>query len=261
MCRVAKFLASLLFPILFIASCAMNPADEDLIKSIFEQVRAQRFDEFEAHLSTDKRTNETRAVLQKIANELIPTEAPADVKLLNWTSAVTLERRNVEAVHRYTYSDRILTVVTSLEIPKEGPYSIVNFNVNMSDLSEAELTAFSLAGKPLQQLAFFGALLLSVVIMVGALIAVLLTRQLKRKWLWAIAAFAGAPVFLMNWSTGEWQILFSLGLINTGVTTGLAPGDPWMLKFQAPLGAIAVFIMLLQRRRNVGDREEISTGK
>jgi hypothetical protein len=49
----------------------------------------------------------------------------------------------------------------------------------------------------------------------------------------------------MNWATGAWEPQFALGLINAGVTRGLSPLDPWIVKFHIPIGALVALSLLL----------------
>lgn len=132
-----------------------------------------------------------------------------------------------------------------------------NLGRNLVDPAEAQASEFSLQAKPPAQLAFFGLLVTSVALMAAALLGVLVTRSFKRKWLWAVISLAGAPVFLMNWSTGAWAPQLAFGLISAGVARGLAPLDPWMVKFHIPIGALVTLSLLLPHwlgRAPDGDR-------
>lgn len=233
---------------LLASACTMTAEDEALVKSVFEQVRSGRFEEFVSHLSADMRTQETRAVITKISAELIRNEEPDNISLSGWSVVTTLDGRNISAVHLYNYADRILTVSTGISQPKGETYMITNFNVDMSELTNVAPANFTLVRKSAQQLIFLGLTILSVIVMIAAFVTVLLAKNLNRKWLWAFATFAGAPSFVMNWSTGGWQAIATVGLINAGVTRGLAPLDPWILRFQLPIGAIAALIMLANRK-------------
>ncbi len=128
------------------------------------------------------------------------------------------------------------------------PFKVEDFRVNSVDPAKVDQNRFSLRDKPLYQLVFLGGLVASLALMLSALLGSLLTRTFKRKWVWAIVSLVGIPVFVMNWSTGAWTTVLSLGLINTGVTKGLSPVDPWVIKFQLPLGAIVTLLQLLRRR-------------
>jgi hypothetical protein len=117
--------------------------------------------------------------------------------------------------------------------------------MNLFNPAEARANEFTLQGKPPHQLAFLVALIASVTLMAIALLGTLCTKSFKRKWLFAIISLAGAPIFLMNWETGAWEPQFFVGLVNTGVTRGLLPLDPWILRFHIPIGALVTLSLLL----------------
>ncbi|HYD71843.1 MAG TPA: hypothetical protein VEF55_01800, partial [Candidatus Binatia bacterium] len=99
----------------------------------------------------------------------------------------------------------------------------------------------------------FAVLVCSGLIMLLAFFGTIFTKGFKRKWLFAIVSLLGAPVFMMNWTTGEWSPTFSGGLINWGVTRGLGPLDPWMLRFHIPIGALIVLSLLWPRWAGMND--------
>lgn len=230
-------------------ACGPKPGEEESVRGIFDQVRAGDYDAVESRLPEQNRTPETRETLVQLHRDFIPTGEPQSVRRLNWTFFQSTDfqttSRTITAIHEYTYSDRILIVTTALKTVGAAPYSIENFHINAINSAEARANEFTLQGKPPRQLAFFGVLVASVTLMAMSLLGTILTRSFKRKWLWAFISLAGAPVFLMNWSTGAWEPQFAVGLINAGVTRGLSPLDPWMLKFHIPIGALVTLPLLL----------------
>ncbi len=234
-----------LLALLTLQACGPKPGEEESVRAIFEQVRAGQFETVESRLPEQNRTPETRATLEQLRREFIPSGEPTSVRRLNWSFFQTTGERTVTAIHEYTYSDRILIVTTTLKTVGASPYTIENFHINVFNPAEARANEFTLQGKSPQQLAFFGVLIASVTLMAMALLGTLFTKSFKRKWLWAIISLAGAPVFLMNWATGAWEPQFALGLINAGVTRGLSPLDPWIVKFHIPIGALVTLSLLL----------------
>lgn len=230
-------------------ACGPKPGEEESVRAIFDQVRTGRFEDVESRLAEQNRTPETRATLEQLRRDFIPAGEPQSVRRLHWgfsqTADLQATSRTITAIHEYTYPDRILIVTTTLRTVDSSPQSIENFHINAFNPAEARANEFTLQGKSLNQLAFFGVLVASVALMAMALLGSLFTRSFKRKWLWAIISLAGAPVFLMNWTTGAWEPQFALGLINAGVTRGLSPLDPWILKFQIPIGALVTLSLLL----------------
>lgn len=230
---------------LTLQACGPKPGEEESVRTIFEQVRSGQFEAVESRLPEQNRTPETRAILEQLRRDFIPSGEPESVRRLNWSFLQTTGERRVTAIHEYTYRDRILIVTTTLKTVGTSPYTIENFHINVFDPAAAQANEFTLEGKPPHQLAFFGLLLASVALMAMALLGALLTKSFKRKWLWAIISLVGAPVFLMNWATGAWEPQFAFGLINAGVARGLSPLDPWIVKFHIPIGALVTLSLLL----------------
>lgn len=230
---------------LTLQACGPKPGEEESVRAVFEQVRAGEFEIVEARLPEQNRTPETRATLEQLRRDFIPSGEPESVRRLNWSFSQTTGERTVTAIHEYTYPDRLLIVTTTLKTVGASPYTIETFHINVFDPAEVRANEFTLQGKSAQQLAFFGALIASVTLMAMALLGTIFTKSFKRKWLWAIISLAGAPVFLMNWATGAWEPQFALGLINAGVMRGLSPVDPWIVRFHIPIGAVVTLSLLL----------------
>jgi hypothetical protein len=229
---------------LCLQACGPKPGEEESLRAVFDQVRAGQFEEIESRLSEQNRTPETRSTLEQL-RDIIPSEPPESVSRLRWEIHESADSRTIASVHEYAYPDRILIVTTTLKRDGASGYSIENFHINAFNPAQARANDFTLQGKPPRQLAFFGALVASVVLMIVAVLGTLLTRSFKRKWLWVIISLVGAPVFLMNWATGAWQPSFTLSLIGTAVTRGLSPVDPWIVTFQLPIGALVTLSLLL----------------
>lgn len=243
---------------LTLQACGPKPGEEESIRAVFEQVREGQFETVDSRLSEQTRTPETRAIMEQLRRDFIPSGEPDSVRRLNWSLfRATTGERTVTAIHEYTYPDRILIVTTTLKTVGTSPYTIETFHVNVFNAAEVQANEFTLQGKPPHQLAFFGALIVSVVLMATALLGAVLTKSFKRKWLWAIISLAGAPVLSMNWATGEWGPQFAFGLINAVVTRGLSPLDPWILRFHIPIGALVTLSLLLPHwMRRAPDTEQ-----
>ncbi len=242
---------------LALQGCGPEPVEEESVRTIFEQLRAGQFEEVEAKLSKELRTPKVRSDLMRFRNEIIPEEQPDSIERLHWGFEQSTDLRRITSIDQYAYQDLFLIVVTTLKMDEPSGYTIENLSIRKVAAEEARVNEFTL-GKPPGQLAFFGALIMSVVVMVATVVAVLRTRSLKRKWLWMIICLVGAPVFIMNWTTGEWAVESAAGLINAGVSRGLSPAEPWIMQFHIPIGAlVALWIVSRQRRRgiSVGDRE------
>lgn len=235
---------------LCLAGCGPTPEDDQAVQNFFEEVRLGRYDAIQGDLADNLKTPETIAQLEEVGRAYVPSEPPTRSTRINWrTTSIVGGDTTASYVYRYDYPDRVLIVSTATRRTPEGETLIEGFHVNVTPITAETLAAgeFSIMDKPPRQLAFLTALACSVLLMLTAFFGAIFTKGFKRKWLFAPIALLGFPVFLMNWSTGAWVSQFMFGLINTGVTRGLAPLDPWMLKFQIPIGALIVLSLLWPR--------------
>jgi hypothetical protein len=249
--RKAVIFVLLVAGALCLQACGPQPGEEETVRAIFEQIRNGQFDEVESRLS--KRTPETRSTLERLRNEIIPEEPPDSVRRLNWSfeQSTSTDVRTVTSVDEYAYQGLILIVTTTLKMKSASDYSIDYFYIKGITPEEAQVNDFTLKGKPPGQLAFLGALIASIAVMAFAVLRVLRAKSFKRKWLWVIVSLLGAPVFVMNWTTGEWAFQFMLGLIGAGVTRSLSPIEPWIVQFQFPIGALVSLWRVSRHRRRL----------
>ena len=240
---VGRLLLALLA--LCLAACAPNADEEAAARLTFEQVRTGELDALQARLDPSLATPETRATFEQLRREFVPAGAPDKVERLSWTSTSIAGGNTTSGFyHRYDYADRVLIVETMLVTPPAGTPRVAGFHINLLDRAQVGANEFTLQGKSTQQLAFFAALWISLALMVIAFLGAIFTKGARPKWLLAIVAWIGAPIFVMNWSTGVWQLVTGVGLFNIGVTRGLSPLDPWMVKFHIPIGALIVIALL-----------------
>jgi len=77
--------------------------------------------------------------------------------------------------------------------------------------------------------------------MLAALVKVIRTRDLKRKWLWWIASFFGVTTLQMNWATGHLATnVLTVQLIGAGMVKGPSQFSPWLLTVTLPIGALLI---------------------
>ena len=87
-----------------------------------------------------------------------------------------------------------------------------------------------------------------------ALVLCVKTKPLKRKWLWILFILVGFGQFVINWSTGEFQIA-PLALQLFSASALASPYGPWIIAVSLPIGA-ALFI---DRRRKLLARTELGS--
>ena len=230
---------------LFMAGCGGGQPDKALVsaeRATYQAVRTGD-DKTLAEVSAPHlRTPAVKAELAKIG-ALLPRGAPKASKLVGWNIHYPVGREaSALMTSEHDYGDRVVLAQTSLrQAGKSGRWIVEGFHVQIATDGELAVNNFGLAGKRPGQYLFLIAAALSPALMIGALVKVIRTRGLKRKWLWGVAAFLGVAKFQMNWATGVvgYQLL-SVQLIGAGARTGFSRFDPWLISMTLPVGAALI---------------------
>jgi hypothetical protein len=98
-------------------------------------------------------------------------------------------------------------------------WTVTGFHVQTATTQELKALEFGLIGKSPAQYAFLAGLVASLGLMLSAMVKVVRTKDLKRKWLWLIASLFGVGGFQMNWFNGvfSWKLI-NVALLGAGVT-------------------------------------------
>lgn len=230
---------------LFVAGCKLPEPDEKLASVERATYRALRSGDDKAlYAVSDQRlrTAEASAELAKIRSYL-PPGAPKTSKLVAWNityPAGGVATANMASDH--DYGDRVVLARTSLYRSGEAGEWIVNgFHVQVAKDAELAVNDFGFAGKHPGQYLFLVAAAASPLAMVLALVKVVRTPGLRRKWLWGIAAFFGVAKLQMNWATGAISFnVLTVQLIGAGASTGFSRFDPWFIGMTLPIGAVLI---------------------
>lgn len=150
--------------------------------------------------------------------------------------------------YQLTYPEHFQVVNMVVADSGGGPL-VKGFHVNDIPDSLDRLNRFTFKGKSYSHYLFLGLNVLYIGFIVLAFVVCLRTRNLKRKWLWAIISLLGAGEILFNWTTGAWQFK----LLNFGFNiSAFMPATPYtavILKFYIPVGGILFFIKRLTLTR------------
>lgn len=142
--------------------------------------------------------------------------------------------------------------------PKGERLWLAGVYVQPADRSPSIAHAFSFRGKRAIHYFWLAMMLAAVATSITALVLVLRTRGLRRKWLWAVGSALGFVSFQLNWTTGEWGIwpisiqLFGASALQNG------PLLPWVMSFAIPVVAI---IFLVRRAMGAYAADDASGGK
>jgi hypothetical protein len=119
---------------------------------------------------------------------------------------------------------------------RQGALLVTGMHVETTKSSLAEMNSFVFSGRPARFYFVVVGAIVSLLCCLTALIFVLRTKMMPRRWLWSIVALIGVCQYTINWSTGEggWSLLrvqlFGAGALRSGIS-------PWLVSFSAPLGA------------------------
>lgn len=227
-----------------LAACnplARDPQVDSEVRSVFDQARHHENKELAARLDPSLGD---RAIAQLPTVEgYIPTDEPRGRKTLGTnTVRVSGQGETVSTTDEYDYGDRRILVDTQLyRATNSRAWQVQGFHVQAATTAELASNRFSLMGKSAFQYLFLLFTVASPLLMLAALIKVVRTPGLKRKWLWGILAFAGLVALRMNWTTGQlsYQIL-TIQLIGAGAVRGLSAFSPWILSATVPVGAVLI---------------------
>lgn len=232
---------------LLAASCKLPEPDQKLAsveRATYQAVRTGDDKVLDAVSDPRLRTPEGRAELAKIRSYL-PPGAPKTSTLVGWNSVYPVggvATANMATDH--DYGDRVVLARTALYRSGDASEWKVNaFHVQVATDAELAINDFSLTGKRSGQYLFLTAAAASLLAMVLALLKVIRTPDLRRKWLWGIAAFFGVGSLQMNWATGAIGFnLLTVQLIGAGATSGLSRFDPWFISMTLPIGAVLILV-------------------
>jgi uncharacterized membrane protein len=127
------------------------------------------------------------------------------------------------------------------QAPDEMQWRIAGFHVQAASKADIASHKFGAAGKSVGHYLFLAMAVLSPLAMVAALVKVIRTDGLRRKWLWGILAFLGLLSLQMNWTTGEVTVHYlTVQLLGAGILKAASPLAPWTLIFSVPVGAALI---------------------
>lgn len=230
---------------LFVAGCKLPEPDKKLAsveRATYQAVRTGNHEALSAVRAPHLRTAEVDAELAAV-RALLPQGAPQASKLVAWHVNYPADGvASAAMASEHDYGNRVVLARTSLSRASEDDaWQVESFHAQVATDAELAVNDFSLVGKEAKQYLFLIAAVASPLAMVIALIKVIRTPGLRRKWLWGIAAFFGVTQVQMNWATGAVGFnLITVQLLGAGATTGFSRFDPWFISMTLPVGAVLI---------------------
>lgn len=227
------------------ATHSASPEDRLLAVQSIEDVR-------EGDLAAIRRTFAPDFAAQ-IASELpklqaaLPTGAPRLVDLNTQVSVSSDGPTSTNAVLTFAVDSNMAHAFIRVGILRAGQrISVTEFVVQPLPASIDTLSAFTLQDKTPVQYAFLTLAALCLLTMMVALVALLRSPGVKRRWLWGLGIIIGFGKFSIDWYSGAVSVqmaaiqLFGAGVARSGI-------EPWHVAFGIPI----VAILFLARRKHL----------
>ena len=209
---------------------------------VFDDIRRSDFAALAPLLSPQLKTSDANVQLGKL-HAFIPNGEPRGRKNIGWNSIESAQDGTVVLMSdEYDFGDRFTLAQTRLHrLPGHSEWLVEGFHVQTATTHELAVNRFSLTGRSAGQLIFLVMMIASPVLMITALVKVIRSEGLKRKWLWGIVAFLGLFSLQMNWASGQLATNFlTVQLLDAGIWRGASQFSPWFLTMTLPIGAVLI---------------------
>lgn len=238
--------------LLLAAACARPPIEteaDQAARSFFAAVARADWAAVDAALAPSAAATAGRLQGFEQARRAIPGGGLQAARVVGWTRTEQDGHKRTSAVHLYRYPGADLAVRTVLErAPPTNAYKVTGFYLSRLPPGVVEANRFTLAGKDLRHMLFLAALVVSPLVMLGVAALAAFTPGLRWRLVWMALCFVGVGAAWLNWTTGEGGFVATqIGLIAVGASRA-TDISPWVLKFSAPVGALAVLVRLMLHR-------------
>jgi hypothetical protein len=230
---------------LALASCKvpkLDPSAETMAKAAFDEIRRGDMPALTSQLAPNLKSPDSTAKLTQL-KQMIPDGTARGRRTVGWhwfeqASGET----TVDVTDEYDFGDRKVLWNTHLHrVAAAAPWEIQGVQLTNSTVRALAANEFSLTGKTPPQYLFLMTTALSPMLMIVALVKVIRTVGLRRKWLWGIAAFFGLGSVQMNWTTGQMAANWAtVQFIGAGATRGDSSFVAWVLTMTIPIGALLI---------------------
>ena len=220
----------------------MDPKVDAASKAVFDDFRRGDTTALNGLLAPELKTPDLGAKLAQLRT-YVPNREPRGRKNIGWNLVEQPQgEATVDVSDEYDFGDRFVLWNTHLHrATSASAWVVQGFHLNAATVHDLSANRFTLTGRTLLQYVFLLAVALSPALMIAALVKVIRTKGLRRKWLWGIAAFAGVFSFQMNWATGQiFSKFLTVQFIGAGATRGPSAFVAWVLTMTVPVGAALI---------------------
>ncbi len=244
--------------LLLLVACNPLARDRDvdtIMRRVFDEVRLHQYDVLASDLS---HSMQDAGGIEEIREQTarFPPDAPTRRRVVSTQNFVLNSVTGVLATDEYDYGGgRALFVLRVIKPSGSEGWQVDGLQWRSATAPQLEANDFSLDNLTIKEYIFLVFALTSPILMVAALVKVIRTREIKRKWVWAIVAFAGIGAFRMNLATDAlaYQLL-SIQLIGAGIVRASSRFAPWFASTTLPIGAVIILTGLWGRVNGSRDR-------
>ena len=220
-------------------------------------------------------TSQIDSAYTLLAPELIGEDSRKQLTIVGQMLANSnLDSLILVGVHIYEVDDQrmvnftYLTTMTSGWIianvatrRNESSVYVNGFSGQSYENSPIEMASFSMSDRYVYQYLWLIVPLLIIPTCLVCSVIVWRTAGMKRRRVWALAAFLCAPIIALNWSTGAVDIRPISVLVLGFAVSKASPVSPWIFSIGLPVGAMVAMARRAAwlQRKNSAERAEEST--
>jgi hypothetical protein len=211
------------------------PEDEIAAKKYVELLRQRQFDQIERDFEPAFVDSNFRNSLAEMA-AIFPDQTAESIKVVGAQISGKRGNGTVEISLEYEFPTKWVFADIKI-LRKDGVQTVLGFRVAPMTDSVESLNRFTLLRKSAVQ---YLTLILALCFLVFSFHAFLLcvrSKDIKRKWLWALIVWVGVARFGVNWTTGQYA--FTPFAIQIPCILASRPFyGPWTVFACFPLGAV-----------------------
>jgi uncharacterized membrane protein YhaH (DUF805 family) len=226
-----------------VAERMTTPSERAFAAGYLGLLAAGQLDSAYGLLSPSLRNEDARSALAPVA-EVLGQAHLDSLEPIGVNIGVSPESRMVNLSYEMPTTSAKWAVANVATETVAGHVTVVGVSAYLVPARLELLHAFTLAGKPAKQYAWLVLAVLMPLVCMAIAISILRTRDMPRRWLWALLALVATPVFSISWTGGESGVqAFSFLLLGASATRP-SPASPWSIAWAVPTGALVAYFHL-----------------
>jgi len=228
-------------PVLAACSPAISPQQDADLRGVYEKMRVNDLAGIEAAFNPQFKRDGLHQGLSFMQG-MIPPDAPK-VELLKPAIQSNADgSTDYGGLYEYDYKSTAVLAEMQIHQDKAGKKTITSVQLRQAPAGIAHAFDFGLTGKKYYQYIFLFLMALSPAFGVWGLVALWRARDIKWKFLWALAMLLGFMDLTMDWRTGD-TVLNVVYVHPLWIfARKFGPLSPWMLSTSLPVSAIAFLL-------------------